>query len=266
MPWCERPNNDIYFTFSGNPGAPALLFSHSLGTDSRMWDYQVDDLQDDFFIIRYDHPGHGRSGAFRGIPAIGDLGNDAVAVLDKLGLPSAFFCGLSLGGMVGIWLGAHAADRFPRIAVCSSAATAGNAGLLLNRIAVIKEKGIHAISSNVIEHWFTEAFRAKNPGVVKLALEMLLGTDPDAYVALIETIRQMDLRPELTMNTSPFLTMYGDMDLATPPAVNRYLHDRIGNSTLVALRAAHLANIEARVRFSQSLRGFMMDPESWTTR
>ena len=49
-------------------------------------------------------------------------GGRAWALLDRLGIERAAFCGLSLGGMVAIWLAARAPQRLSSLVLCSTSA------------------------------------------------------------------------------------------------------------------------------------------------
>jgi 3-oxoadipate enol-lactonase len=257
MPWLQRNGYRLYHTQDGDPAAPALVFSHSLGADLSMWDPQVEALENHFRLIRYDHPGHGRSDTIGHSPTIGELGMDALALLDELELESTFFCGLSLGGMVGLWIGANLGGRLRKLVVSSTTARIENTDLLRGRIRTIRTDGLAAISESVIQNWFTPNFSIGHPEAKKQALRMLTRVHSEAYAALAETVCEMDLRDQLARIRIPTLILYGTEDKATPPAWNLALHDKIAGSRVAALNAAHLANIEAAADFTSELRGFL---------
>ena len=66
-------------------------------------------------MIRYDRRGHGKSGVPPGPYSMERFGRDVLAILDDLNIEKVHWCGLSMGGMVGQWLGANAPERFDRI-------------------------------------------------------------------------------------------------------------------------------------------------------
>jgi 3-oxoadipate enol-lactonase len=257
MQWLKRNKYRLHYVWDGNPDAPVLLMSHSLGSNISMWDHQVEILKKHFHLLRYDHPGHGRSDSLQHIPTIEDLGLDVLALIDELGLEKTNFCGLSLGGMVGMWLGAHAPQKFSRIVVSSTAAKIENPDLLRSRLKTIRSEGLSAISDSVITKWFTPEYIEKNPQKSSKALAMFLTTKAEGYAALAETVCDLDLRDEIKRITIPFLIMYGHEDKATPPSWNKYIHEMVQNSSITELHAAHMANIEAADRFSENLVHFL---------
>jgi len=81
-----------------------LVLSNSLGTNLSMWLPQLPALSEHFRVVRYDTRGHGRSDVTQGPYTIAQLGKDVLSLMDELTIPRAHFCGLSMGGMTGIWL------------------------------------------------------------------------------------------------------------------------------------------------------------------
>jgi len=257
MPWLQRNGYRLYHTQDGDPAAPALVLSHSLGADLSMWDPQVEALKNRFRLIRYDHPGHGKSDTIAHTPTIGELGMDAAALLDELELESTLFCGLSLGGMVGLWMGANLGGRLRKLVVSSTTARIENSDLLRGRIRTIRTRGLAAISESVIQNWFTPSFSIGHPQAKEQALGMLSHVQSEAYAALAETVCEMDLRDQLARIRIPTLILYGTEDKATPPAWNLALQEKIAGSRVAALSAAHMANIEAAKNFTSEVRRFL---------
>jgi 3-oxoadipate enol-lactonase len=111
MPEINADGCMIHAELTGPAGAPVLMLSNSLGTNLHMWDDQVAPLTRHFRLLRYDRRGHGRSGVPKGPYSMERLGRDVLAILDGLGIDKVNWCGLSMGGMVGQWLGANAPNR-----------------------------------------------------------------------------------------------------------------------------------------------------------
>src|ERR1700687_6165334 len=122
MPFVHANGARLFYRLDGEPEAPVLMLSNSLGTELAMWDSQVAELAKRFRVLRYDSRGHGRSEVLPGPYAIADLGRDALALLDAVGVDRVRFCGLSLGGMVGMWVGSNAPDRIERLGLCHTSA------------------------------------------------------------------------------------------------------------------------------------------------
>src|SRR5215469_10608528 len=130
---------------AGPADAPVLMMSNSLGTDLHMWDPQAGAFAREFRLVRYDRRGHGQSGVPKGPYTMERLGRDALAVMDALGLDKVHWCGLSMGGMVGMWLGAQAPRRINKLILSNTATYYADKSLWLERIAAVRAGGIAAI-------------------------------------------------------------------------------------------------------------------------
>src|SRR5258706_13075640 len=159
MPFAQSGELRTHYEFSGNQ-EPVLVFSNSLGTDFSMWDPQMVELAQRFRILRYDTRGHGQSSVTTGDYTIEQLGRDFLGLLDTLHLDRVHFCGLSLGGVIGIWLGLNAPDRLNRLVLCNTAAHIGTKEMWNARIATVQKDGMKPFAAAVIERWFTPEFRA----------------------------------------------------------------------------------------------------------
>jgi len=247
----------IHCRFDGAVGAPVLVLSNSLGTDLAMWDAQVPELARTFRVLRYDTRGHGASTAAPGPCAIDLLGRDVVGLLDRLGIERAHFCGLSLGGMTGMWLGVHAPARLQRLVLPNTAARIGSPETYSARVDKIRAGGMGAVSQAVLQRWFTPAFAAQHPDRMADMRRMIERTPVEGYAACCMAIRDMDQRDAVAAIGAPTLVITGSHDLATPAADGRFLAERIKGATCVELDAAHLSNIEAAPAFTAALLAFL---------
>ena len=257
MPYLQREDYRLHYTIQGDPRAPVLVLSHSLGAHMGMWQPQLESFGRRFQLLCYDHPGHGNSEPRPGAASMADFGADVLALLDALDLEQVAFCGLSLGGMVGIWLGAHASHRITRLVVCSAPAQIEDPTLLRRRIARVRRDGVEAITDSVLAGWFTPEFRQREPECVKWTTQMLLSTRAEAYAATAETVCELDLRSELSRIDLPVLVIYGANDEATPSAWNRALQEKISGAAGLCLPGAHLVNIEASNEYNAAVLGFL---------
>jgi len=247
----------IRYRLEGKPGAPVIVFSNSLGTNLSMWEPQVLALRDEFRILRYDTRGHGLSAVPPGPYTQEQLGADILAVMDAVEISQAHFCGLSMGGQLGIWLGANAPQRFARLVLCDTAAHIGNPEIWNTRIAAIRAGGMPAIVSGTIERWFTSRFIARDPEVIASVRRMILDTPPQGYIGCCEAIRDTDLSQEASRVSAPTLVISGTHDPATPPAQGQLLASMIRSARYLEFDASHLSNIEAAPDFTSALRGFL---------
>jgi 3-oxoadipate enol-lactonase len=235
-----------------------LVLSNSLGTDLSMWDLQVAAFTEHFRVLRYDSYGHGTSTFGTGGFGIDRLGQDVVRLLDHLGIATVSFCGLSVGGLVGQWMGLHAANRVEKLALCNTAAQIGNAEGWNARIDAVNKGGISSISKGILERWFTPPFHEREPGTVDRFRKILEATSPEGYVATCAAIRDADLRGEVSGIRAPTLVIAGTQDKATPPEGGRYLAEHIPGAKYVEVDTAHLSNVELPRRFSEVVLKFLV--------
>jgi len=243
MPFVEVNSIRIFHRFDGPPAAPPVVLSNSLGTNVGMWDGQIPSLAARFRVLRYDSRGHGQSAVPPGPYRIEDLGRDLIALLDALGIQRVRFCGLSKGGMVGMWLGSHA--HLPGRELWNA------------RIEAVRTSGMAAVAPQVLERWFTPEFRARAPEAVEKIRQMLLTTPAAGYAACCEAIRDMDQRETIASIRAPTLVVVGSRDPATPPEHGRAIADRIRGAKVVELPAAHLSNVEAAEGFTAAVVDFL---------
>jgi 3-oxoadipate enol-lactonase len=229
-----------------------LVFSNSLGTDFTMWDPQVAALEPRFRILRYDTRGHGQSAVTPADYSIEQLGRDVLGLLDALGIDRVHFCGLSMGGMIGMWLGIHAPQRLHRLVLSNTAARIGTRETWNARIATVRKEGMKPVAAAVIERWFTPEFRVSFPEKVAHAQRMLENSPPEGYAACCAAIRDMDQREALAQIKAPTLVIYGGRDPVTPASDAHFLKDRILGAVEVELPAAHLSNVEQADAFTEA--------------
>ncbi len=259
MPVLEANGIKVNYRIDGADTAPVLMLSNSLGTNLHMWDKQVPALSKRFRVLRYDTRGHGKTDAPQGPYTFTRLGEDAIALMDALELRKVRFCGLSMGGMIGMWLARHAPARIEQLVLCNTAAKFGLPEIWNQRIATVRASGMQAITGSVIERWFTREFREKSPGEIEPIVEMLHTTKPEGYAGNCAAIRDVDQRWPIGGIETPTLVIGGRHDPATPFAAAELIAKRIPRAKLVGLDAAHLSNIEQPEAFLGALDGFLKD-------
>jgi 3-oxoadipate enol-lactonase len=236
----------MHHLVTGPADAPALVLSNSLGTSTGLWDPQVEPLSERFRVVRYDHRGHGGSPVPPGPYQIADLGRDVVELLDHVEIERASFGGVSLGGMVGMWLGVHAPERIDRLVLCCTSAHLPPAGAWAERAAAVREAGSTApVADAVLERWLTPAGAASDPERLARLREMLLAIPAEGYASCCGVIERLDLRDSLPAIAAPTLAIAGAQDPATPPEHLQAIADAVPDARLEILDgAAHLANVE----------------------
>ncbi len=246
----------IAWRADGPADAPVVILSNSLGTAMAMWDPQVAALAPHYRVIRYDTRGHGASGVPAGGYGLDRLGRDVLELADALGIERFAFCGLSLGGMTGQWLGWRAPERLEALVIANSSPFMGPPSGWDTRIDNALSKGMGALSDAVVERWFTPEFRS-NPDNAAAILEVLAATDPVGYAGCCAAIRDMDMRKLLPLVKARTLVIGGSQDPATPPEHTQALVGGIAGAQCVMLDASHLSNLEKIEGFNRALLEFL---------
>jgi 3-oxoadipate enol-lactonase len=256
MPFVEVQELRTNYALIGDK-EPVLMLSNSLGTDFSMWDPQITELERRFRVLRYDTRGHGKSSVTHGDYTIEQLGRDVLGLLDALRIERVHFCGLSMGGMIGMWLGIQAPGRLHRLVLCNTAARIGSKEMWNARIATVRTDGMKSVAAAVIERWFTPGFRAAFPEKVSRAQRMLENASPEGYAACCAAIRDMDQRESLARIEVPTLVIYGASDSVIPLPDAHFLAAQIRGASEVELPAAHVSNVEQAEAFTQAVCDFL---------
>jgi 3-oxoadipate enol-lactonase len=256
MPMIQSNGAKLNAQIEGPERAPVLMLCNSLGTDLHMWDDQAPALTRHFRLLRYDRRGHGKSEAPKGPYNMEMLGRDALAVMDGMGVQKVDWCGLSMGGMVGMWLGANAPQRVDRVVLSNTAAYMGDKQIWNGRFKTVRDGGMAAIADGTMERWFTKGFRERAPQAVARLKQMVLDTPVEGYIGCGEAVRDMDHREIIRTITAPTMITAGRHDPGTTVEAAEFLRDRIPGSKLVVLDAAHIANVEQAHAYTEALLGF----------
>jgi 3-oxoadipate enol-lactonase len=226
----------------GPDDAPVLVLGNSLGTTMEMWERQVPALMARYRVVRFDTPGHGGSPVPANEPTIADLGRGLLGLLDHLDVDIASLAGVSLGGMVAMWVAAEAPERVERLVLCCTSARLGPPAMWEERIATVERAGMAPLVDATLERWFT-------PTAPRSLLEryaaMLRSIPPAGYAACCAAIRDMDQRDRLPRIQAPALVIAGADDPATPPQHADVIAAGIPDARRATVAGArHLANVE----------------------
>jgi 3-oxoadipate enol-lactonase len=249
----------IHAEVEGPDSAPLLMLSNSLGTNLHMWDQQVAPFTRHFRLVRYDRRGHGKSGAPKGPYSMERLGRDVLAVLDGLNIAKIYWCGLSMGGMVGMWLGANAGNRIDKLILSNTSSYFPDKTMWDGRIKLVRDKGLEAIVDANMERWFTKEFRDRAPPELAKIRTMFLATKVEGYIGCGEAIRDMDHRPLLSKISAPTLVIAGRQDPATPLEGNEFIKQHIPGAKIAVLEAAHIANMEQPQVYADTVIEFLLN-------
>ena len=247
---------NIHYRLDGPEQAPVLVLSNSLGTTLSMWDKQIAELTKNFRVLRYDTHGHGQTSK-RGKVTLSQLAEDVITLLDHLNIPKAYFCGISMGGLTGLWLARFAPERFHATAVANPAAKIGEQPGWLSRARTVRSEGMGVVAAGSADRWFSHDFRQHQPAEVEQLCHQLANTDAEGYAECCEALAAADLRAEVAAIRLPMLIIAGEYDPVTTVADADYLHQQIDGSFQVALPASHLSNVEASDEFTAALTAFL---------
>jgi 3-oxoadipate enol-lactonase len=236
---------------------PVIVLSNSIGASMGMWDEVCDRLSGQMSLVRYDTRGHGKSDAPAGPYSIERLGLDVLAILDALKIQRAVFCGLSLGGLTGLWLGANHGDRLAGLVLANTAANFPPASMWQDRAAAVRANGMSSLVPPTLDRWFTTAFRERAPERIGQIAEMIGATPSEGYAGCCDVLAVADLKPRLSDVSCPVQVICGAHDPSTPPARGAEIVAGIRGAQMVTLDAAHISAIEAPDAFAQELRSFV---------
>ena len=249
---------DLHFELHGPANLPVLALSHSLGLSTVMWDPILPRLIERFRILRYDHRAHGASPAPPGPYEIADFGRELVRLLERLPLERVSFCGLSLGGMVGQWLGVNAPRRVDRLILCCTAPRMLKPEDFTARAAAVRSAGMRPIVDQAIGRWFSAGFIASRQDAIAPLRSALLSVNVEGYAATCDAIAAMDQREGLARIKAPTLVLAGGADIVTPPEQAEQLAKAIPGAELVVLPGApHIACVEQPGPFADQVVRFL---------
>jgi 3-oxoadipate enol-lactonase/4-carboxymuconolactone decarboxylase len=263
LPFAQVNGIRVFYRLEGQQGKPILALSHSIGTDHGMWAPQVADLLPHFQILRYDTRGHGASDAPAGEYSVELLAREVLGLADALGIEKFAFCGLSLGGAIGQWLGIHAADRIGGLVLANTSPQFGPRSNWESRIKAVREGGMAAVVDMALGRFFSADTLARGDAYAASIKSVLLGTNPGGYIGCCAALRDVDHRQALPQIRVRPLMIAGDRDVSTPwEGHGEILAREIPNAQSVRLPAAHLSNLEQPRSFSAALLGFLLPKTS----
>jgi 3-oxoadipate enol-lactonase len=247
----------MHYEMDGPADAPTLVLSNSLGTNLSLWDSQLPIFSQNFRVLRYDSRGHGQTSVTQGEYSVEMLARDVLQLLDSLNLARVNFCGLSVGGMTGMWLGVNAPHRLENLVLANTAPTIGNPDMWNERIKAVREGGTKAVAQQVIERWFTPEFCASHPDEITKTRQMIESTSTDGYAGSCAAVRDFDFWEKVGAIRAQALVITGSHDSSVPPSDAQNLANHISGARYIELAAAHISNVEAASRFTDEVSSFL---------
>jgi 3-oxoadipate enol-lactonase len=257
LPFIQTKDLRMYYELDGPPDAPPLVLSNSLGTNLSLWDPQLPAFVQNFRVLRYDSRGHGQTSATQGKYSVEMLGRDVLQLLDALNLERVNFCGLSIGGMTGMWLAVNSPQRLEKLVLSNTAPKIGKSDTWNERIRAVREGGTKAVAKQIVERWFTPEFHANHPDQIAKTRQMIESTSTDGYVGSCAAVRDFDFWANVGTIRAQTLIIAGTHDQSVPPSDARKLAKQIPGARYIELPAAHISNVEAATRFTHEVSAFL---------
>ena len=252
----------IHYELSGRKDGPVVILSHSLASSLKMWKPQMGMLESLFRVLRYDTRGHGKSETTPAPYTLELLGEDALGLLDILGMDRVHWVGLSMGGMIGQSIALNHPERLKSLALCDTAPIIPPEAQPIwdERIEGVQKNGMKSQFETTMERWFTPSFLSLNLPMLTLIKEEFLATPAEGYIGCAGAIRKLNYLERLGEINLPTFIIVGEDDPATPVSASEAIHERIRNSKLVILPSTrHLSNVEQPRVFNENLVEFLMN-------
>jgi 3-oxoadipate enol-lactonase len=250
---------EINYRLDGNENLPILILSNSLTTNLNLWDEQVPIFTNHFRVLRYDNRGHGGSSSPKGEYSIDDIGNDILFLMDHLNIDKASICGVSLGGMVAMWLGIHAGNRIDKLIICNSSSDLSPPAPWQERIEMVKAKGMSSIIDAGLTRFLSKNFRESNSPKIEFLKSIMMTCEVHGYSGCCAAVRDMNLTSQLTEIDNPTLIIAGELDPSTPVSHSEIINWEISGSKLTVIEGvAHLSNVEKPDEFNKAVLDFLL--------
>lgn len=235
------------FEVSGKDSGQPVVLHHPLAANLTFWDELTAALAPRYRVVRLDARGHGQSEAPDGPYTFETLTKDVVALLDHLKIDRAHYLGLSMGGMVGQYLGLMYPDRFRDLILVSTSSRVPPEGRALwdERIRMSREKGMASQPEAAMQRWLSKAGR-ENPKLVERMTKMIVATPVNGYAGWGAAIRDLNVTDRLKAITLPTRVIVGEEDPGTPVAASEAIHREIKGSDLIIMPGvSHMLSAEA---------------------
>ncbi|MEN9316597.1 MAG: hypothetical protein RIS35_2990 [Pseudomonadota bacterium] len=258
MPFATHDGVRLHWRADGPDDAPVLMLVGSLGSELHVWDPVVPALARRFRVVRMDKRGHGASDVPPGDYSMAQLGGDVLAVADAAGAMRFHYAGVSIGGMIGMWLAEHRPERLDRLVLSNTTAQVAATGYD-ERIATVRARGMTAVADGVIARWFTPGYPTRHPEHHAAVRQAMLSIDPIGYTGCCAAIRDMTIKAGLADIRIPTLVIAGTLDESTPAAQGRAIAEAIAGARLLELPTPHLSHPELPERFADEVTRFLLE-------
>ncbi|MFF3867708.1 alpha/beta fold hydrolase [Micromonospora sp. NPDC001898] len=269
MAYATINNTSLWYEVAGQ--GPHLLQLHGLGLGHANFAPVTPLLRPDFTVIDYDMRGFGDSDKPPAPYSIEGWADEAIGLLDHLGLDAVDVHGTSFGGMVGIVMAAKYPDRVKRLVIGCCMARYDSLAILNKKVwkAMATATGMGEEVANLIaSQAFSRAFHDTDraPAQVAAMGAAFKKNDPELWKHFCDLLCEADLTGYLPQITAPVLVTSGDQDIMTPvdsgPAGvgTREMVRLLPNAWLTLLEGCgHLHLVERPEESAKLVRDFILD-------
>ncbi|QFZ85187.1 alpha/beta fold hydrolase [Variovorax paradoxus] len=236
-----------YRVHGADRALPFVGLVHSLAMDHRFWNPVAERLAGRANVIAIDARGHGRSGVSNPPYTADRMAQDLLEVMDHLQVDKAVVGGASMGGCIALTFAGKHQDRTSGLALIDTTAWYGPTAPKdwEDRAMKAVSQGLGALVGFQKSRWFSDAFCAREPGVVQNCVDTFLANDLNAYVSTCRMLGVFDGRTLLPQIRVPTRILVGDEDYAAPIEMAQALHAGIRHSSLTVIPGArHLTPLE----------------------
>ena len=237
MPTIDVNGTTLAYDDSGGPG-PAIVFSHSLFFNRRMFDEQTEKFARTHRVVTYDHRGQGESARGTGLD-MDTLAEDAAALIEALDLAPCHFVGNSMGGFIALRLTARRPELLRSAVAMSSSADAE--GQVENFTALLdhaRKVGVRQTVTALVRIMFGDTTIATRPAVLERWRTHLRSLDTAVLDAADAVVHREGVLGELVGATVPLLILSGAEDRAYSTELSQRIADTAANATHVTVAGA----------------------------
>jgi pimeloyl-ACP methyl ester carboxylesterase len=264
MPKIRVNGAQLYYEDSGGVGKPVILFSHGLLFSCRMFDAQVEAFKAQYRCIAYDHRGQGQSEVTSGGYDMENLYQDAVSLIEALGIAPCHFVGVSMGGFMGMRLAARRPDLIRSLVLLETSPDPEpeeNRGKYRLMALVFRYLGAGLVANRVMRIMFGKAFVEDPARAAERVLwkeRISSGNRKGIYESVMSVVNRNSIYEEIDRITAPTLVMVGDSDVATVRTKSERIQAKIPASKMVIIpKAGHSSPIEEPTFVNQHIRDFL---------
>ena len=194
------------------------------------------------------------------LPAIDDYAHRVAAFIETMELDRPAVIGNGLGAFVALGIALHHGDMAGRVLLvgCGAGFPEPAKGAFAKMIEAVEAGGMEAVIPLALRRIFTEDYLEQHPDMAEERAEVLVRTDPAAFIIACRALHALDYRSSAHQVANPTMILVGEEDQATPPALAEELHGLIPGSTLTMLPGlAHAPQIQDPAGFVSATREFL---------